>query len=141
LCPLVINLLGDCLVAHELLGTREIAFGKSQIGTRKEVVGARLRQRILEGPLIDAEKKVAFRDDLAIGEVYIFERAGNTGAHLDRIDRDKAADIFILLGNNPLHRFRDGHRGRRRRGGLLLALAASSQQQRKRKERNNAHGN
>ena len=62
----------------------------------------------------------------------LVEIAGDAGAHLDRVDRDEAADIFVLVGDAALDRLGDRHGRRRRRAAALrLALAAGRQHRRK----------
>ena len=73
----------------------EIGFGEGQIGLRLRQIGARLIERVLERPLVDGEQQVALLDDLAILEMHAVEIAGDARAHLDRIDGDEAADIFV----------------------------------------------
>ena len=61
----------------------------------------------------------------------LVEIARDAGAHLDRIHRDEAADIFVLIGDAALDRL--GHRHGRRGGGpppRRLALPAAGQDRR-----------
>jgi hypothetical protein len=51
--------------------------------------------------------------------------SGDSGAHLDRIDRYEPANIFVLIGDGVLDRPRHSNGWRRRRRGLLLALTAA----------------
>ena len=94
---LVEGLLGDGLVAHELLAAREIGLGEGEVGSRLRQIGARLVERVLERPLVDGEQQVALLDHLPVLEMHLVEIAGDARAHLDRIDRDEAADIFVLV--------------------------------------------
>ena len=61
--------------------------------------------------------------------------AGQPGADLDRIHRDEAADIFVVIDDRALHRIGDGDGRRRRRRALLLALAAAGQRHEQRRRR------
>ena len=108
-------------------------FGEGEIGLRLHQIGARLIERVLERPLVDGEQQIALLDDLPVLEMHPVEIAGNTRAHLDRIDRGEAADIFVEIDDGALDRLGDGDRRRRRRAGLLLALATTCDQSRKRK--------
>ena len=95
---LVEGLLGDGAVAHELLGAFEIGFGEGQIGLGLRQSAARLGDRVLERPLVDGEQQIALLDHLAVAEMDLIEIARDARAHLDRIHRDEAADIFVLVG-------------------------------------------
>ena len=98
------DLFGDGLFLHQLLAAREIGFGESQIGFGLRQIGARLRERVLERPLVDGEQQIALLDDLAVLEMHAFEIAGNPRAHFDQVHSDKAADIFVEVGNGALDR-------------------------------------
>ena len=115
------GLLGDGLFLHQLLAAREIGLGEGQIGFRLRQRGARLRDRVLERPLVDREQQVALLDQLAVLEVHAVEIAGHARAHFDQADRGEAADIFVEIENGALGRLGDRHRRRRRTGLLLLA--------------------
>ena len=104
---------------------REIGFGEGEIGLRLREIGARLGERVLERPLVDGEQQIALLDHLAVREMDLVEIAGDAGAHLDRVDRDEAADIFVLVDDGALDRLGDRHGRRRRRGRLLLAARRS----------------
>ena len=106
------DLLGDGLVAHQLAAALEVRLRVFQIGLGRFQIGARLVERVLERPLVDGEKQVALLDDLAVREMHRVEIAGHTGAHLDRIDGDEAADILVLVDDGALDRRRDRHHGR-----------------------------
>ena len=103
------------------------ASAKARLDLRLGQVRARLVERGLERPLIDGEQEVALLDDLAVLEMHLVEVARHARAHLDRIDRDEAADIFVLVDDRALGRL--GHRHRRRwRRRRLLRLAAAREQ-------------
>ena len=112
------------LSRSELLAAREVGLGEGEVRARQREIGARLVERVLERPLVDGEQQVALLDDLAVVEMHAFEIAGHAGAHLDAIDRDEAADIFVLVDDVALHRLRHRHGRRRRR--LLRALAVAA---------------
>ncbi len=119
------DLLGDGPLAHQLLAAREVAFRIDQVRFRLGEVGARLLERVLERPLVDGEQEIALLDHLTVGEMHAFEVAGHARAHFDRVDRDEAADIFVMVGDRALDRVGDGHgRRRRRRLRRLLRLPA-----------------
>ena len=129
---LVEGLLGQGAVAHELLGAIEIGFGEGEIGLGLRQRALRLGDGVLERPLVDGEQQIALLDHLAVAEMDLIEIARDAGAHLDRIHRDEAADIFVLLGDAALDRLRHRHRRRRRRpAARRLALPAGDQQRRK----------
>ena len=130
------GLLGDGLVAHQLLAAREIGLGKGQIGFGLRQIGARLVERVLERPLVDGEQQIALLDDLPVLEMHAVEIARNARAHFHRIDRGEAADIFVEIGDRALDRLGDGDRRRRRRAALLLAFAATCDQSCKRAHQN-----
>ena len=75
----------------------QIAFGKGEVGARLREIGARLIDGVLERPLVDGEQQVALLDDLTVGEMHLLEIAGHARADLDRVDRNEAADIFVLV--------------------------------------------
>ena len=127
LYALVVALLGDGLVVHELLPAREIGLGESEIGARLSEIGAHLFERDLERPVVDDEQEVARCCHLAIGEMDFRQVSGHARAHLDRIDGDEAADIFVPVDDRALHRIRHRYGWRRRRRALLLALTAPGQ--------------
>ncbi len=106
------------------------ACGESDVRLRGLEVGAGLVERVLERPLVDGEQEVALLHDLAVGEVDLVEIARYARAHLDHVDRDEAADIFVLIDDGALDRLGDRHLGRRR-CCLLLALAATGKEGRK----------
>ena len=109
---------------------------KVEIGFRLLQIGARLIERVLERPLVDGEQQIALLDDLPVLEMHAVEIAGDARAHLDRIDRGEAADIFVEIGQRALDRLGDGDRRRRRRALRLLAFAAAYDQSRKRAQQN-----
>ena len=125
------SLVGDGLVAHQLLAAVEVGLGVDQVGFGLLEIGARLIERVLERPLVDGEQQIALLDDLSVLEVDRIEIAGFARAHLDRIDRGKTADIFVVIEQRALDRIGDGHRRRRRRAALLLLFAAAYDQSRK----------
>ena len=59
---------------------------------------------------------------LPVLEMHLLQVAGHAGPHLDDIDGDEAADIFVLVDDGALGRLGDRH-GRRRRRGLLGAAS------------------
>ena len=105
---------------------------KARLDLRLRQIGARLVERVLERPLVDGEQQIALLDDLAVLEMQLVEIAGHARAHLDRIDRDEAADIFVLIDDGALDRLRYGHRRRWRRTTLLLPLSAARNESRNR---------
>ena len=107
---LIEGLLGDGAVAHELLGALEVGFGEGEIGLGLREIGARLVERVLERPLVDGEQQIALLDHLAVAEMHLVEIAGDARANLDRVHRDEAADIFVLIDDAALDRLRDRHR-------------------------------
>ena len=127
--PLLEHLLGDGAVAREQPATLEVGLGKGQVGLGLREIGACLRQRVLERPLVDGEQEIALLDHLAVAEMHLVEIAGDAGADLDRVDGHEPSDIFVEVGHRALHRLRHRHGGRRRAGGRL-ALAAAGQRQR-----------
>jgi hypothetical protein len=129
--PLIEGLLGDGLVADQLLPARQIGFRECKIGLRLRQIGFGLIERGLERPLVDGEKKVTLLDELAILEMHVIEIARDARTHLDRIDGHKAADVFVLIDDGPLHRLGDGHRGWWRRCRLVLAVAATGKDNRR----------
>src|SRR6185369_3756614 len=102
------GLLGNGLVAHELLAAREVRFGIGEVRARLHQAGARLVEHVLERPLVDGEQEIALLDDLTVLEMHAVEIAGDAATHLDRIDRDETADIFIRVGDGALGRLGDG---------------------------------
>jgi hypothetical protein len=124
LLALIEGLLGDGLVVEKLLAAREIGFGEGEVGARLREIGAHLVERDLKRPVIDDEQEVAFLHRLAVGEMNLGQVPGDARTHLDRIDGDETADIFVLIDDRALHGLRHGDGGRRRRR-LLLALTAS----------------
>ena len=118
------HLLGDGLVAQQLLAARMVGLGEDEVRARQREIGARLVERVLERPLVDGEQEVALLDDLAVVEMHAVEIAGHAGAHLDAIDRNESADIFVVVDDVALHRLRHRHGRRRRR--LLRALAVAA---------------
>ena len=69
-----------------------------------------LVERVLERPLVDGEQHIALLDVLAVLEMHLVEIAGHARAYLDRIDRDEAADIFVLVDDGARNRLGDRHR-------------------------------
>ena len=131
----------DGLAAHKLLAAREIGFGEGKIGARLRQVGVRLLERDLERPAVDGEQQVALLHQLAVLEMDFLQITRDPRPHLDRIDGDKAADIFVLIDNGLLHRPRHRHRGRRRRrfGLGFAALAGSNRQPERHQQENSRH--
>ena len=80
----------------------------------------RLRERGLERPAIDGEEQVALLHQLAVLEVDGVEIARDARAHLDGVDGDEAADILVVVGDQPLGRLGD----RDLRGGRWPGLRA-----------------
>jgi hypothetical protein len=118
-----------------LLRARQVGLRESDIGLRKQKIGARLRQSVLERPAVDGEEQVTLLHDLPVLEMHAVEGAGHAGAHFDRIHRQEAADIFVLLGHRLLDRLGNRH-GRWRRGGLLLLAAGGQERREQEKWRN-----
>ena len=124
---LVESLLGDGLVAEQLLAALQIGFGEGEIGARLRQIGPHLLEHDLERPAVDGEQQIALLHHLAVDEMDRGEIAGQPRADLDRFHRGEAADIFVLVDHGALHRVGHGH-GRRRGGALLLlALAAAGE--------------
>ena len=121
------NLLADRPVAHQLLAARQVGLGEEHIGFSQFQICARLVKRILERALVDGEQQIALLDDLAVLEMHLVEVAGDARAHLDRIDRDEAPDILVLVDDGALDGLGDRHLRRWRRG-LFLGLAAAEKQ-------------
>ena len=64
---LIEDLLGDGLVAHQLLRrASDRTSVKAEFGLRLLQIGAGLVERVLERPLVDGEQQVALLDDLAV---------------------------------------------------------------------------
>jgi hypothetical protein len=124
------DLLGDGLVAQELLAARKVGFGVGQVRAREREVGTGLVDRVLERPLVDGEQEVALLDDLAVVEVHAIEIAGDARTHLDGVDRDETANVFVVIDDVALDRGRHRHGRRWRRGLRALALAAGGQHRR-----------
>jgi hypothetical protein len=122
---LVEGLLGDGLVADQLLAAPQIGFGVGEIGARLRQRTFALLERIGEGACIDGEQEIALLDDLSVLEMHVLQIAGDASAHLDRIDRDEAADIFVLVDDSPPDRLGDSHLWRRRGSRLLPIVAAA----------------
>ncbi len=137
---LLVDLLGDGLLADQALRAVEIGHREVERGLGARQIGARLLERGLERPLVDGEQQIALLHQLAVLEMDGLEIAGNARAHFDGIDRDEAADIFVLVGDRALHRLGHGDRRRGRRGGLLRGLAAGGERQRKHEPRADARG-
>ena len=133
LLALVVGLLGDGLVVHQFLAAREIGLGEGEIGARLREIGAHLVERDLKRPVVDDEQEIALLHHLPVGEMDLGQVSGHARAHLDRVDGDEAADIFVLIDDRALHRLRHRHRRRRRAAGLLLApLTAPGEGQQRR---------
>ena len=118
------NLLADRPVTQQLLAARQIGLGEHHIGLRQLQIRARLIKGVLERAFVDGEQEIALLHDLAVLEMHLVEVAGHARAHLDRIDRDEPADIFVLVDDGALDGLGDRHRRRWRRG-LFLGLAAA----------------
>src|SRR5262249_28252058 len=127
------GLIGNGLVAHELLTARVVGFGEGEIGLRLHKIRARLIERVLERPLVDREEQIALLDELSILEVNFVEISRNARPNLDGIYRRESTDIFVVVDDGALHRLRDRDRRRRRAASLLLLLATTCNQSRKRK--------
>jgi len=130
---LVEGLLRDGLVAHQLLAAREVAFGERQVGARLRELCPGLRERRLEWPAVNGEQRIALLDDLSVLELDLVEIAGDARPDLDHVDRNKAPDIFVVVGHRLLHGLRDRHGGRGR-SRLLRRLSAASKRERKNKQ-------
>src|SRR5262249_4809267 len=112
---------------HEVLAALEIGFGEGESGTGLRQLGLGLGEGGLEGTPVDAEQQVALVDELAIPEVNGVEITRDAGPHLDGVDGDEAADIFVPLGQHLTGGLGHGHLwGRRGRAlsALLVLLAA-----------------
>src|SRR5262249_9145997 len=127
------GLIGNGLVAHELLTARVVGFGEGEIGLRLHKIRTRLIERVLERPLVDREKQIALLDELSVLEMDFVEISRNARPNLDRIYRRESPDIFVVVDDSAFHRFGDGARRRRGTASLLLLLATTSDQSRKRK--------
>ena len=115
---------------HQLCAAREISFRKGEVGLGLSEIRLGLIERDLEWAPVDGEQEIALLDHLAVCEVDAVEVARYTGANFDAVDRNEAADIFILIDNHALDRIGDRDDRRWRCGGLLLrALAAARKQQ------------
>ena len=113
------------LLCTSSCAAREIGLGESEIGARLSEIGAHLFERDGERPPVDGEEKVALLDQLPVGEVDFGKIPREARPHLDRIHRDEAADIFVLVDDRALLRVRYGY-GRRRRWSRLLLLALTA---------------
>jgi hypothetical protein len=69
--------------------------------------GLCLSESNLERPAIDREQKVARLHHLAVLKMDGLQIAGNARPHLDRLDGDEAADIFVLVRNHLAGRLGD----------------------------------
>ena len=127
---LIEQLLGDGALAHQRLRALQVGLGEGEIGLRLRQIGAHLIERVLERPAVDGEQQIALLDDLAVLEMDLVEIAGHARADLDRVHRDEAPDILVLIDDGALDRLRHRHGGRRRRGLLLWGFAASRQRER-----------
>ena len=134
LLALIEDLLGDRLVAHQLLAAGEIGFGEGEIGARLREIGAHLVERDLERPVVDGEQEIALLHHLPVGEMNFREIAGDARAHLDGIDGDEAADIFVLVDHRALRPAWPPSRSAAAAPRLLLALAAAGERDRRRIE-------
>ena len=103
--------------------------GEKQIGARQFQICARLIEGVLERTFVDGEQKIALLHDLPILELYLVQVPGYARTHLDRIDRDEPADIFVLVDDGALDGLGDRHLGRWR-GGLFLGFTAAQKQRR-----------
>src|SRR5215210_1751478 len=65
-----------------------------------------------ERTAVDVEQRIALLDDLPILEVDLVEIAGNARTDLDRVDRDEAPDILVVVGYWLFGRLGDGDRWR-----------------------------
>ena len=66
---LVVGLLGDGLVVHQLLAACEVGLGEGEIGPRLRQIGAHLVERDLKRPLVDGEQEIALLHHLAVREM------------------------------------------------------------------------
>ena len=94
---------------HQFLTAREIGLGKSEVGARLCQIGAHLVEHDLKRPVVDDKQEIAFFHHLPVGEMDLGQVSGHTRAHLDRIDGDEAADIFVLIDDGTLHRLGHSH--------------------------------
>ena len=90
----------------------------------------RLIERALEWTRVDGEQKIARLDVLAVGELHLGEIAGDARAHLDRLDRGKAAGELVPLDDVAGDGLADGELWRYSFGGRLLRTAAESRERR-----------
>ena len=133
------NLLADRPVTQQLLAARQIGLGEHHIGLRQLEIRPRLIEGVLERTFVDGEKEIPLLHDLAVLELHLVEVARHARAHLNRIDRDEPADIFVPVDDGA----RDGlgHRYRRRwRRGLFLGLAAAHKEQRQADQSDRSEG-
>ncbi len=72
--------------------------------------------------------------ELAVLEMDLVEIAGNARSHLDEVEGDEAADIFVVVGDEFLDRLGDRHLGRRRGGRLTGRLLLPARRQRQGQE-------
>ena len=117
---LVVSLLGDGLVAEELLAALQVGVGEGEIGARLRQIGLHLLEHDLERPAVDGEQQIALLHHLAVDEMDFREIAGQPRADLDQFHRGEATDIFVLVDHGALHRI--GHSHGRRRGSVLFLL-------------------
>ena len=97
---LVVGLLGDGLVVHELLAAREIGLGEGEIGARLREIGAHLVERDLERPVIDDEQKIALLHHLAVGEMDL-RRDSRKRASESRPNRRRRSGRHIRPDRRP----------------------------------------
>jgi hypothetical protein len=90
---------------------------------------ARLIKGVLKRAFVDGEQEIALLDYLAVLELHLVKIAGDARAHLDRIDRDESADIFVLVDDGAFEGLGDSN-CRRWRRLLFLGLAAAQKQRR-----------
>jgi hypothetical protein len=129
LLALIERLLGDGGSAHQFLTALQIAFGECQRGLG-------LHQRRLgpvtcgfQRPPVDRQQRIARLDELTVLEVYLFKVARDAAAHLDEVDGDEPADVFVGFSDAFDGRLGDRHlrRGWSRRLSHDVGLIATGQ--------------
>ena len=123
--------LGQALVASKRRSALHVERGYLELGLRAFEIGFGLLDRKSVGPWIDDEQEIALLDHLAVTEMDLIEVARHASANLDRVYRNEATDILILIRDAALDRFRHRDSRRRRRSSRLLTLTATGQHRRK----------